>query len=270
MTAPVRVAIADDLEDIRSLVRLLFEQDARYEVIGEAEDGLQAIELVARMHPDLLLLDRQMPLMGGIEALPGIRQASPQTHVVLYTAAEEEGTRHAAISAGAIDVLRKDALGVDFTDKLAETLLSHWSDERELQLTVGPVRSEAVLAWVENTRGILDLVREHPTLTEETVGPEVLDLFDRLLEGWEEIARTNEQFVWRATASPAEAAQLLEAWAVIDRIPEDWLSAHGRKWSDPLGREYFDALTGAVLGALEAQEVTSRLAESLREQGWRS
>ena len=75
----VRVALADDDEDIRLLLRLAFEADDRFDVVGEAADGAGAIALAADTDPDVLVLDRQMPVLDGVAALPEIRRRAPRS-----------------------------------------------------------------------------------------------------------------------------------------------------------------------------------------------
>src|SRR4051794_21239523 len=73
----VRVLLVDDLPDIRLVMRLLLEADGRIEVVGEATDGAQAVELTKELHPDAVILDLRMPGMDGVQALPLIRDAEP-------------------------------------------------------------------------------------------------------------------------------------------------------------------------------------------------
>lgn len=79
------VLVADDLEDTRFLVRRFLERSGRFTVVAEAANGVEAVALVARFTPDLALLDLAMPVMDGLEALPLVRQASPQTRVIVLS-----------------------------------------------------------------------------------------------------------------------------------------------------------------------------------------
>ena len=85
MQSKCRVLIVDDMPDIRLLLRLSLEQDGRFEVVGEAEDGLEALETVAVVRPDVVVLDLAMPRMDGLQVIPLIRQRSPHTEVVIYS-----------------------------------------------------------------------------------------------------------------------------------------------------------------------------------------
>lgn len=105
--APIRVVLADDTEDLRSLMRTLLEREG-FEVVGEAGDGNEAIDLAVREQPDLLLLDLAMPALDGLEALPRIRADAPRTKVVVlsgFQAAQigdeaRQGGAHAYIEKG--------------------------------------------------------------------------------------------------------------------------------------------------------------------------
>src|SRR5579884_3158841 len=93
----LRVLIVDDSLDIRTLLGLMLRRDERFEVIGEATDGRQAIDLAAKLGPDLVILDRQMPVLGGLEAMPGIRAACPNAQIVLYTSMADPETENMAL-----------------------------------------------------------------------------------------------------------------------------------------------------------------------------
>jgi DNA-binding NarL/FixJ family response regulator len=262
---PVRVLVVDDLPDMREIVRLLLQADGRYEVVGEAVDGVEAIAAAERLQPELVLLDRSMPRLSGLEALPEIRRVAPRTSVVLYTAEADPGVRQAAVAAGAIDVLAKDASVADLATLLADALV-RVADQGTLSVHVGPVDSSGALEWIENATRIVAEVRTHPDLTDQPVPPELFDTFQRYLSLWAEVAEADADFLWAATAEPEEVVGILEAWATIDRIDDQRLAAHGLAWSSGGARRFYEALTGAVLRALEAHEATLDLADRLRPQ----
>jgi DNA-binding NarL/FixJ family response regulator len=68
------------------MLRFLFEGDERFRLVGEAEDGRAAIDVVAESRPDLVVLDLMMPRMSGLEALPHIRSTCPDARVVVLSA----------------------------------------------------------------------------------------------------------------------------------------------------------------------------------------
>lgn len=82
------VVLIDDADDLRLLVGRLLERDGRFRVVGEAGDGRKGVEVVTAEQPDAVLLDLAMPVMDGMQALPLIREASPDTKVVILTGFE--------------------------------------------------------------------------------------------------------------------------------------------------------------------------------------
>ncbi|MEY2420265.1 MAG: hypothetical protein QOI95_332 [Acidimicrobiaceae bacterium] len=261
----VRVVIVDDSDDVRLLLRVMLQRDARFEIVAEAADGIEAIERVEETQPDLVVLDRSMPRLGGIEALPQIRERAPHSAVVLYTAQPDAGTHHAALAAGAADVVEKSVVGAAFIDQLATVLVGHWAGpEAELEVRVGPIDSHAALVWIENTKRILQAVRAHPEALDQPVPDDVFEAFDRFLDTWQDVAATNSTFRWIARAAPAEVNHLVESWAVIDRLTDEGLRALGCDWAPPEGAPFFTALAAGVLAALDSHAETRRLADELR------
>jgi CheY-like chemotaxis protein len=104
----VRVLLADDLSDIRLVMRLLLEADGRAEVVGEATDGAQAVELSRKLRPDAVILDLRMPGMDGVEALPLIRAVSPGTVVVALSALPVGSMTDRAVDLGATYIRKPD------------------------------------------------------------------------------------------------------------------------------------------------------------------
>jgi chemotaxis response regulator CheB len=101
------IVIVDDVEEMRVMVRFALSIDDRWRVVAEAANGMEAIEAAEREHPDVVLLDLEMPWMSGAECLPLIKRASPSTTVVIWTV-EPEGRRAAsAKELGAIAVFDK-------------------------------------------------------------------------------------------------------------------------------------------------------------------
>ncbi len=101
------VVVVDDSKEVRALVGRRLESSGMFEVVGEGGDGEEAISLVYRHEPALLLLDTSMPTMDGIEALPAILALCPETRVVMFTGFEEGGLAARARELGAADFIEK-------------------------------------------------------------------------------------------------------------------------------------------------------------------
>ncbi len=93
---PISVVVADDHTRLRDVLTSMIDMDERFEVVGAASDGREAIECAERLQPDLILLDVSMPRLSGLEALPAIRAASPRSVVFLHTADADAETVSAA------------------------------------------------------------------------------------------------------------------------------------------------------------------------------
>jgi DNA-binding NarL/FixJ family response regulator len=102
-----RVVIADDVADLRMLLRVALEGASGFDVVGEAGDGLEAIEESRRHQPDLVVLDLSMPNLDGLEALPRILAVSPGTRVVVLSGFAARRMADAALAAGAVAFLEK-------------------------------------------------------------------------------------------------------------------------------------------------------------------
>lgn len=136
-----RVLIVDDHPLTRdALATLLAGND--FDVVGQASDGQEAIELAGRLRPQLVLLDLSMPGLDGLSALPGLRAAVPDAEVIVLTASGTEDNLLAAIRAGA-----------------AGYLLKSEPPDRIVDFLRGVVRGEAALSG-EVARSLLDQVRE--------------------------------------------------------------------------------------------------------------
>ena len=103
-----RVLVADDHGVVREGIRMVLEADAELEVVGEACDGAEALQLAGVLRPDVVVMDLAMPVAGGLTAIVALRAELPETEVVVLTAADDSTSVAAAIRAGAIGYLVKD------------------------------------------------------------------------------------------------------------------------------------------------------------------
>jgi DNA-binding NarL/FixJ family response regulator len=110
---PVSILLADDQELLRMGFRLVLEAQPDLEVAGEAGDGEQAVELVAKLDPDIVLMDVRMPIMDGVEATRRIVAAGGRSRVIILTTFDLDEYAYSALRAGASGFLLKDAPPAD-------------------------------------------------------------------------------------------------------------------------------------------------------------
>jgi NarL family two-component system response regulator LiaR len=104
----IRIVIADDHSVVRQGLRMFLALDSDFEVVGEAADGAEALQIAHKLRPDIVLMDMLMPVMDGITATGRIRQELPETEVIALTSVLEDSAVVGAIKAGAIGYLLKD------------------------------------------------------------------------------------------------------------------------------------------------------------------
>ena len=109
----LRVLLADDHTLIRAGLRLVVEQQPDFTVVGEAENGRKAVAMAESLQPDVAVLDIGMPELNGIEACRQIREARPETEVVMLSMHSDEGYVLRSLKAGARAYLLKDSAEAD-------------------------------------------------------------------------------------------------------------------------------------------------------------
>ncbi len=138
----IRVVIADDHMLLREMLCQTLRQEKSIEVVGEAGNGLQAIDVISDLKPDIVLLDIIMPEMNGIKVLPAIREKSPKTKALMLTVAKDEGMILKALKAGAKGYLSKD---VSISDLIKAIQAVHQGELWvERKLTARFVEREAI------------------------------------------------------------------------------------------------------------------------------
>ncbi len=109
MQKPYRIVIAEDYTILREGLRALVTSNSDFDVVGEAEDGLEAIRCVVKHEPDLVMMDLSMPRTNGIEAISEIKRRCPQTKVLALTVHKAEEYVLETLRAGADGYVLKDA-----------------------------------------------------------------------------------------------------------------------------------------------------------------
>ncbi len=105
---PIRVVVVDDHALFRRGLEMVLAQEDDIDVVGEAGDGSEAVELVKEMTPDIVLMDVRMPKRGGIDACTAIKDVVPSAKIVMLTISDEEADLYEAIKAGASGYLLKE------------------------------------------------------------------------------------------------------------------------------------------------------------------
>jgi DNA-binding NarL/FixJ family response regulator len=117
---PASVVVVDDDAAVRHLVRALLERCDDLELVGEASDGTDALEVVAERLPDIVLLDLKMDGLDGRRALPQVLTISPRSMVLVLSGLPAETEATSAFAGGAFAYLEKSTLGLQFTDHVLE------------------------------------------------------------------------------------------------------------------------------------------------------
>jgi DNA-binding NarL/FixJ family response regulator len=187
----VRILIADDHGVVRQGLEMYLELDPELEIVGQAVDGAEALQLARELEPDVVLMDLLMPTMDGIAATRAIRRELPNVEVIALTSVLEDGTVFDAMRAGATGYLLKDtnaralclavkaaAAGqVQLSPQVAERLL------REVPAPESPEvltrRETEVLRLLARARSNKEIAADL-SITEKTVKTHVSNILGKL------------------------------------------------------------------------------------------
>ena len=129
---PIRLLIVDDHPVVRDGLCGMFTGDPRFEVVGEAGDGAEAVAMAEALRPDVVLMDLHMPVLDGIAATRRLRVEQPGVRVLALTTFDDDEDVFEALRAGALGYLLKDVS----SDRLVEALLAAARGESVLQPSV--------------------------------------------------------------------------------------------------------------------------------------
>ncbi len=194
---PIRVMIADDHRLFRVGLRQVCETLGGFQIVGEAEHGRQAVELAQHVHPDVILMDINMPILDGVEATRLITEVVPTARVIMLTIHRQDRHVFDAIKAGARGYLLKDVDERDLIDairavhqgaalingELATQVLDEFrrlsqaADQADLD-RLTPVELEILrrVAHGDDNKTIADQL----DLTENTVAKRLSDIYQKL------------------------------------------------------------------------------------------
>ena len=202
----IRVLLCDDQALVRSGFRMILEAREDLEVVGEAEDGVQALELAWRQLPDVVLMDVRMPRLDGVEATRRLVAAGSEARVLILTTFDLDEYVFEALRAGASGFLLKDVQPAQLVDAVRVV-----------------ARGEALLAPTV-TRRLLDRFARSLPGAPEPPAPELAELTDRerevlalLAEGLSN-AELAERLVLSETTIKTHVSSILRKLGLRDRV----------------------------------------------------
>ncbi|MCC7207528.1 MAG: response regulator transcription factor [Anaerolineae bacterium] len=205
----IRVVLADDHSVVRRGIREFLTEAGDIQVVGEADSGVQALELIDQRHPDVAVLDVQMPGGGGIEVARRVREKGLGLGILILTAYDDPPYIRAAIDAGANGYVLKSSEAEEIVD--AVRAVCEGRDVLDARLPVSPSElTEAMLAaqLTERERDVLSLAARG--LTNKAIGFQ-LSISDRTVQG--HLANIYEKL---GAASRTEAVTRAAALKLID------------------------------------------------------
>lgn len=132
--APSRIIVADDHPLFRSAIRYTLEGHPDLEVVAEAGDGRQALEMCRRFRPELVLMDLRMPVMDGVSATRAIKGELPDTLVLVLTVTDQARELSESLGAGAAGYVLKDASPARIADAVRRVLAGYYALDEDLAM----------------------------------------------------------------------------------------------------------------------------------------
>lgn len=195
MCEPIRILIVDDHKVVRMGLQAMLATKPEVEILGEACDGIQAVQKACSFQPDVILMDLMMPNMGGLEAISEIRSKAPNSRILVLTSFSQEDKLFMALNRGAMGFLLKDSspeelflaiqtihrgqafLGPSIATKFVHTL-NRQTDKQvhEESLTDREEEVLGLLAQGKSNQKIANVLN----ISKRTVGAHVSSILDKL------------------------------------------------------------------------------------------
>ena len=164
----VTVLLADDHPIVRQGMRNLLDAEAAFSVVGEAEDGLQAVQMAEQLKPDVIIVDMMMPRLNGLEAIRQITARVPQTHCIVLSMQSADPYIVQALKAGAVGYVLKDSGPSEVVNAIQQVLsgkryLSPQLSEKLIDIFVAKIKTDALdpyNALTNREREIMQLAAE--------------------------------------------------------------------------------------------------------------
>jgi DNA-binding NarL/FixJ family response regulator len=187
---PIRLLVVDDHAALREGVAAMVASEPDILAVGEAANGAEAIEVFQRLRPDVTLMDMQMPIMGGLEALTNIRGKFPNARIIVLTTYEGDVQAMRALKAGASGYLLKSSLRKEMLDAIRKVhagrryILAEVAEEIAIHAAEEPLseREVVVLRLVASGKANKVIAREL-SLSEETIKAHLRSIFSKLEVG---------------------------------------------------------------------------------------
>jgi NarL family two-component system response regulator LiaR len=195
MSKPIRVLIADDHQLVRQGLIALLSVKPGVEVTGQAQDGVEAVEMAKSLNPDIIFMDLLMPKKNGIEATREIKTDNPDARILIITSFAEDENVYQAIKAGALGYLLKDSSPQELMQaiddvcngrmslhpNIALKLIEELNRPTEQQATEEPLTEREVEVLILVAKGHSNQkIAEKLIVSERTVGAHVSNILSKL------------------------------------------------------------------------------------------
>lgn len=195
MPEKIRILLADDHAVVREGLRALISTKANLDIVGEASNGIEAVEKARSLKPDVILLDLVMPQKDGLEAITDIKAENPAARILVITSFDEDEKVFSAIKAGALGYLLKDSSPTELIQAIYDVyrgeaslhptialkVIRELKQPTDLPLTEDPLTEREMEVLKLVAQGLTNQeIAGALTISERTVGTHVSNILDKL------------------------------------------------------------------------------------------